>query len=307
MNRYWLSRTVPGAAAVGVVLFGLGIGCAQKSEQVSSAEHVRDRNASQDRRDIDPVLLEKVRPLYPNIRLKREGKDPFFSIVREVLRVRIDDATERLIVEMRVTVPAACVDHAWGAFLLFKDADDPAPIAKVHSWSLGFRDKPRLVENRWIRFGDGPLVSLLEDESLQDFSRAGEGLLIGMARGAAKAALKVYLNEGLDTFLELAPIRAGKKRAVGSMPQRAGRVEIYPSLVEDYRLSGFRYWSPWECTILVRLTPTDPTQDAVILDMGAKGWAEGITVEDVELIIQERRKEPKDRPGPEELLLPAAD
>ena len=81
-----------------------------------------------------------------------------------------------------MTVPAALVDHAWGAFLLFKDADDPVPIAKVPTFVAG-RDI-RLVENRWVRFRDGPLVSLLEDESLQDFNKAGEGLLIGMARGA---------------------------------------------------------------------------------------------------------------------------
>ncbi len=306
MNRNWLFGNVFGAAAVGVVLFALGLGCAQRSEQVSKEEKVRARNTSADSEGIDPVLLEKVRPLYPNIRLKREGSAAFFSIVREVFRVRIDDATERQIVEMRVTVPAALVDHAWGAFLLFKDADDPVPIAKVHSWSLGSRSKPRLVENRWMRFGNGPLVSLLEDESLQDFNRAGEVLLLGMARSAAKEALKVYLNDGLDAFLELAPIRAGEKHAVGSLPQRVSRVEIYPSLVEDYRMSGFRYWSPWEGTVLVRVKPADPTQDEVILDMGAKGWAEGITIEDVELIIQERRKEPTDRPGPEELLLSAA-
>jgi hypothetical protein len=260
-----------------------------------------------DREGIDPVLLEKVRPLYPNIQLKREGKAAFFSIVREVFRVRIDDATERLIVEVRVIVPAALVDHAWGAFLLFKDADDAVPIAKVHSWAVGFHDKPQLVENRWVRFGDGPLVSLLEEESLKDFRRVGEGLLYGLARGAAKAALKVYLNEGLDAFLKLAPIRAGQKHKVGSLPQRVSRVEIYPSLVEDYRTSGFRYSSPWEGTILVRVTPADPKQDAVILDMGAKGWAEGITIADVELILQERRKEPTDRPGPQEMLLPTVD
>jgi hypothetical protein len=271
---------------------------------MSSAEHVRARNTSADNEKIDPVLLEKVRPLYSNIRLKREGSAAFFSIVREVFRVRIDDTTERQIVEMRVTVPAALVDHAWGEFLLFKDADDTVPIAKVPTFVAG-RDI-RLVENRWVRFGNGPLVSLLEDESLQDFSRAGQRLLDGMARSAAKEALKVYLNHGLDAFLELAPIRSGKKRAVGSLPQRISRVEIYPSLVEDYRMSGFRYSSPWEGTVLVRVTPADPTQESVILDMGAKGWAEGITVEDVELIIQERRKEPTDRPGPEELLPLAA-
>ncbi|NIP27028.1 MAG: hypothetical protein GWN67_22150 [Phycisphaerae bacterium] len=304
MKKSWLSGNVLGAAAVALVLFVLGLGCAQRSEQVFSAEQVRARNTSADSRRIDPVLLEKVRPLYPNIRLKREGSAAFFSIVREVFRVRIDDATERLIVEMRVTVPAALVDHAWGAFLLFKDAGDTAPIAKVPTFVAG-RDI-RLVENRWVSFRDGPLVSLLEDESLKDFSRAGGRLLDGLARGAAKEALMVYLNDGLDAFLKLAPIRAGKKRAVGSLPQRVGRVEIYPSLVEDYRTSGFRYSSPWEGTILVRVTSADPTQESVILDMGAKGWAEGITVEDVELIIQERRKEPTDRPGPEELLLPAA-
>ncbi|MHC4281924.1 MAG: hypothetical protein ACYSWZ_02980 [Planctomycetota bacterium] len=41
--------------------------------------------------------------------------------------------------------------------------------------------------------------------------------------------------------------------------------------------------------------------------MGAKGWAEGITIADVELILQERRKEPTDRPGPQEMLLPTVD
>ncbi|MHC4642805.1 MAG: hypothetical protein ACYS32_14270 [Planctomycetota bacterium] len=307
MKTNWLSGSVPVTAAVAVVLFGLGLGCAQRSEHVFSEEKVRPRNASRVREGIDPVLLEKVRPLYPNIQLKREGTGAFFSMVREVFRVRIDDAKERLIVETRVIVPAARVDHGWGVFLLFKDTDDPVPIAKVHSWALGRRSKPRLIENRWVRFGDGPLVSLLEDESLQDFRRVGEGLLYGLARGAAKAALKVYLNEGLDAFLKLAPIRAGQKHKVGSLPQRVSRVEIYPSLVEDYRMSGFRYSSPWEGTVLIRVTPADPKQDTVILDMGAKGWAEGITVEDVELIIQERREEPTDRPGPQELLLPTLD
>ncbi|MHC4281926.1 MAG: hypothetical protein ACYSWZ_02990 [Planctomycetota bacterium] len=108
MNRSWLSGNVLGAAAVGVVLFGLGLGCAQRSEQVFSEEQVRPRNASVDREGIDPVLLEKVRPLYPNIQLKREGKAAFFSIVREVFRVRIDDATERLIVESR---PLLSITH----------------------------------------------------------------------------------------------------------------------------------------------------------------------------------------------------
>ena len=199
-------------------------------------------------------------------------------------------------------VPCAYTDHRWAEFLLFRDSEDSVPISKVSSASgAGFRRKPELVENRWVRFGDGPLVSLLEEESLQGFSRTGGCIMDGLSRGAAMAALNVYLNEGLEAFLKLAPIRAGQRHRVGSLAARVRRVEMYPSLVEDFRRSGFRYWSPWEGTILVRVTPADLTQDAVILDMGAKGWAEGITISDVELVLQDRCEEPTDRPGPEEV------
>ncbi|UCG48812.1 MAG: hypothetical protein JSU94_03340 [Phycisphaerales bacterium] len=289
-----------GGATVGVVLLSLGLGCAERSRQVFPEEKAGAREAN--REGVDPLLLKKVRPLYPEIQLERAGTGAFFSVVREVFRVRVDDATERLLVEVQVIVPCAYTDHRWAEFLLFKDAEDSVPVSKVSSASgAGFGRRPQLVENRWVRFGDGPFVSLLEEESLQDFSGTGGCIMDGLARGAARAALRAYLNEGLEAFLKLAPIRAGQGRAVGSLPARVRRVEMYPSLVEDFRRSGLRYWSPWEGTILVRVTPADPTQDAVILDMGAKGWAEGITIADVELVLEDRCEEPTDRPGPEEV------
>lgn len=186
--------------------------------------------------------------------------------------------------------------------MLFKDADDALPVATISSFVAG--GDIRLVENRWVRFGEGPLVSLLEDESLHYFSRAGGGLLAGLSRAAARDILNVYLNEGRDAFMKMAPIRAGRGHRVRSLPDRVSRIELYPSLVEDFRGSGFRYWSPWEGTILVRITPADASQNPVILEMGAKGWAEGITSAEVELVLHEtREEEPRDRPRPEALGL----
>jgi hypothetical protein len=111
----------------------------------------------------------------------------------------------------------------------------------------------------------------------------------------------VYLNDGLSAFLKLAPIRARapSERAVRTLPERASRVEMYPSRVEDFRPAGFRYSSAWEGTILVRVTPADPTQDTVVLEMGAQGRGEGIAIADVELFFADARtEEPTDRPAP---------
>ncbi len=285
----------------------LGLGCAQTSKQGFSGEAVGARDSLENRERIDPILLKKVSSLYPRIQLQPAETVAFFSIVREVFRVPVDDATERLMVEVRWVVPGLSARGA-GAFLLFKDAEDEVPISKVWTHAVAPGDDVLLVENQWVRFGNGPLVSLLEDESMRNLSWAVGNYLAVLARGAASGALNVYLNEGLSAFLKLAPIRARapSEGAVRPLPGQASQVVMYPSRVEDFRSAGFRYSSAWDGSVLVRVTPADPTQDAVVLEMGAQGRGEGIAITDVELfVVDVRPGKPTDRPAPEEELLPA--
>jgi hypothetical protein len=95
----------------------------------------------------------------------------------------------------------------------------------------------------------------------------------------------------------LAPVRPHREREVGQLPQRISRFDMYPSLVEDSRVPGFKYYNSWEATVLVWLTPDDPSEDAVVLEIGARGLTEGIDVSEVDLLLWETRPdEPPDRP-----------
>ena len=309
----------------------LAIGCATLAEEEVSPLRSAAAIASEPgARPIDPGLLEKVRPLYPAIqtppaaahaaasgprRTSAAKTDPAtasrprFSAVREALRAPIGADTERLIVEVRWVIPMARTLRGGGEFLLFRDAEDKTPVARLKNYSCAW-DRVRLVGGRWARIEDdvdSPLVSLMEDESLEGFGDyASARMLIPLARLAAKKALRRYLEEGLSAFLDAAPIRSGQQHRLHPLPERAARIEIYPSRVEDLRVSGFRYSSPWEATVLVRVTPEDPEQEAVVLDLGAKGWAEGIEVKEVELVLQDRLDgEPADRPAPEDEVRPA--
>jgi hypothetical protein len=252
---------------------------------------------------IDLGLLERVRPLYPNIRLEREEQgEPFFTEVREIARVLADDGKERLVVGARWIIPLARTDRGGGEILIYEDIEDEIPIVRRGMFTLpiwSFSDI-RLIERRWLQFGtDEVLISLVERDSLERFRKHGLGIFyVGLPRGAAERALNVYLEDGLEAFLELAPVRPHRAREVGQLPERISRFDLYPSLLEDSRLPGFKYYNSWEATVLVRLTPEDSSAEPIVLEIGARGLTEGIDVPDVELLLwQTRPDEPPDRPA----------
>jgi hypothetical protein len=258
---------------------------------------------SQQAEGIDPGLLQNIRLLYPEVELRRRGGRPFFSAVQEVARVRLRDNTERRVVWVHLTIPAARVDHGRGELLIFEDAADARPMVRrqMHTLPVMRGSEIHLLENRWLRFGaDSPLVCLTDEKSLRHFDEQGLGsLTMGLSVWAARIALDAYLHEGLEAFLERAPIRKHRERNVKSLPDRIRRFEIYPSLVEDMRYSGFKYSDAWEATLLVRLTPADEPRKAVVLEIGARASSAGIDSEDVELLLWETRTdEPTDRPAP---------
>ena len=118
-----------------------------------------------------------------------------------------------------------------------------------------------------------------------------------LAKEAIKAALGVYLKDGSAEFLKLAPVSNHRERQVQKLPDRIRDVQIYPSLVGELRSSNFKYSTEWEGTFIVKLLPASEFQKPVILEMGVKGWSEGITSEDVRLFIWDSLIEPPhDRP-----------
>lgn len=254
---------------------------------------------------IDAAMLEKVRPLFPDIELERgPSGNAYFLSVQEVARVQSEAAEERLVVWVGVIVPAM-VDHGWCQLLIYEDADDPIPVARLPGTYPGVCGAgachARLIENRWLQFGpNGCMVSLTDELGIeylakrQGFDYVSEGL----TREAAIESLEIYLNHGREAFLDRAPIREHQESRV-HLPDQIAAYELYPSLVEDMRFAGFRYSDSWEAMVLVRLTPSDETQTPVILEMGARASSGGILSEDVELLLWETRtEEPTDRPAP---------
>jgi hypothetical protein len=272
---------------------------------------IRQDRASAKRHDIDPELLEKVRPLYPHVLLERvqpgpeESGRPFFSRVQELARVGISDGKERLVVVVGWAIPMAYVDRGGGELLIYADSADESPLVRKSLLSIGSFSRG-LVHNRWLEFGGGQiLLSLADDEALEHFGRQGCGaLILGLAREAARQALEVYVIEGREAFVQLAPIRSKREPwRTRHLPERISRFELYPSLVEESRYSFFKYYDSWEATVLVRLTPTETPEQPIVLELGARGLTGGIDVPDVQLLVYETRtEEPQDRPKLERKL-----
>jgi len=197
------------------------LGFVQDSKQFLAAEEPDSAKQSQQSEQVDPVLLKKIRPLYPDIQLKRRGAASFFSRVKEVARVRLEGGKERLVVRVGVIVPAARVDHGWGELLIFRDADDALPMVRTSTFSIPLTpgSKIHLVAHRWLQFGTGSLVSLIDEKSIKHFGEHGTGILYGLSVAAVQRALAVYLNKGREAFLERAPIRKRSRKHV-TLPDR---------------------------------------------------------------------------------------
>lgn len=285
----------------GGILLGLGFVCESKDSMAANDPGKVDRSEPIGQARLDPMLIEKIRPLYPEVLVERRKNESFFSNVQEIARVRLRDGSERLVVWVQVIVPAM-VDHGWGELLIYKDASEAIPMIRKssHSLSIMHASEIRLIKEHWLQFGAGsPLVSLVNEESLKHFGKHGtNGLFQGLSYQAVQPALDVYMKDGREAFLRKAPIAKHQERSVRNLPDRVSRVEMYPSLPEDMRSAGFKYSSAWEGTILIRVISTDESEKSIILEIGTKGWAEGITSDDVELHIWETRTdEPSDRPA----------
>ena len=247
---------------------------------------------------IDPVLLQKIRPLYPNVLLQRTGENPFFSSVREIARVRTTNGKQRLVVEVGWTVPAAMVDHGSGDLLIYDDAKDTIPLVKISERSIG-PGNIHLVQNQWLRFGDGPLVSLLDGKSLEYLEKHGMmTLFYGLSQDAARKALTTYMKQGRESFLKLSTVKERSDLHI-RLPERVTKIEEYPSLNEDFREADFKYSPPWEGIMFFRLTPINPSDHKVILEICVEGASEGITADQVKLVVWNvLAEEPTNRPEP---------
>ena len=260
---------------------------------------------------IDPAWLLKIGPLFPDVRDKRSENQPFFAQVTEVARVPVDDGQTRIVVWVKVIVPAACVDHGWGELMIFSHAEDPQPLVRLqaHTLSVAEASQISLVAGGWIQFGKrSPLVSLADLESLKHFQEHGlADLLWGLSISATERALTIYLNEGQEAFLKQVPVAVGQEKSI-QLPARIRAVHFYHSLAEDMRSAGFKYSTAWEGTILVRLTPADEQSPPVTLEIGTRASSEGIEAEAVELFLWETRlTPPTDRPADLILIPPKSD
>ncbi len=284
---------------VGVIILSVRTSFTQSLIGQSPLKSSTFSNREVDRKNkIDPILLNKILPLYPNVRLHREGENPFFSCVQEIADVRNSNGEKRLVVKVAWTIPGAMVDHGGGDLLIYEDAKDAFPFVKISEMSIPMGNIC-LIQNCWLQFDDGLLVSLEAKESLQYLKEHGLGFqFYNLARGAVEKSLMVYKNEGREAFLKIVAIPRSQESYIKNVPEHISECEIYPSLVEDFRSSGFKYSSPWEATIFVQLTPTKPGKP-IILQVGASGYAEGIDASQVKLLLWDlSENELKDRPEP---------
>ena len=250
---------------------------------------------------VDKELLAKVQALYPGVELERNGDTPFFASVREVVRIRIPNDGERLVVWTMVTAPAARVDHGRGELLIYRDIDDEAPLVRLPAHALGIlRDSQiRVIDNRWLECGVGSaLIPLDRVESLTRLNDQGTGdLLAGLARDAVNNALDVYFSGGRETFLKDVPIAAHRSAHVTGLPEKIIEAELLPTTIDDLRLSDFRYSDAWEASIFVRVRSPDPQQAPVIVEIGARAPGAGVEWNEVELFVwMTLTHEPIDRP-----------
>jgi len=280
----------------------LAIGQTSNAQPASSENLINQRDQTGVADEIDPILLAKVRPLFPSITLRPNGKDPFFSTVRQVASVTLKDGKKRLVVAILWKVPAAMVDHGGGQILIFDDGMNIVSLLQLPTFTLPFYDlsKIHLVDDRWLQFGDSPLLDLTEEKSLNYVRKYGmQVLFYKISLESVRKALTVYLTNGLGPFLKMAPVAKKQELFVKHLPQRINRVEIYPSLVEDFSDSGFRYSSNCKGAMLVRLTPNDKSQKPINLTMRVQIGAGGFDVADVKLFLLDMKyAKPTDRPMP---------
>ncbi len=264
-------------------------------------ERSRAKTEREPKDDLDATWLQRVKPLFPEVRDNRSGKQPFFAEVIEVVRVPLEDGQTRVVVWVKVIVPAARVDHGWGEVMIFAQADDEQPLARRNAFTLPIMraSEISLVAGRWLQFGKrGPLVSLADLEALKHFQEQGTpDLMWGLSVLATERALVIYLDEGREAFLKQAPLAPHQEKSV-RLPARIRAVHFYHSLAEDMRYAGFKYSDAWEGTILVRLTPADEQSPPVTLEIGTRASSAGIEAEAVEMFLwQTLPTAPTDRPA----------
>lgn len=281
------------------LLFRLLVASAQT---INSPETQVLPHSQEKQNKIDPVLLKKVRPIYPDVSIEprttatQEPRKARFSLVQEVARVSVPNGKEFLVVLVGWTIPAALVEHGGGELLFFADARDDLPLVRKSTFGIM---PVRPIGQRWLQLGSANILLPFTDrEALLHFEKQGDGApILGLAREAIRSALVVYREEGRDAFLTLVPIR-GDARQVDRLPDRLSGYELYPSLVPDSRYSFFKYLDSWEATVFARLIPADPTEKHMVVEIGARGLTAGIEPADVELFVWKASgKEPTDRPA----------
>lgn len=243
--------------------------------------------------DVDQNTLTDVRRLYPETTLRDDGRKPYFQTIDLVDEFVLGEQSYRI-----VWISRGRVRHPHTLIL------DSAGRVLRQDWGL-LQSEVEVIDGGWLRYRDHPLVNLNDQASLEHFLRHGHGAVLHrLAITRVEDALDVYLRNGRKAFLEQAPIRQYRDAHV-RLPERVQAVEIYPSLVEDIRPSGFRYSSPWEATVFVRLIASEEGEVPRTLEIGASGWAEGIDASDVDLFLWATSPDDSDdRPASEPLKSP---
>jgi len=260
-----------------------------------SAEALNDKIAA-----VDPTVVKKIRPLYPDVTEHRQLGHPTFICVEEVARATRANGLSCSVVKVLTAIPSGAADHGGGDLLIFTNSRDSTPTYRRSLHSLPFIDqKIELVNDRWFRFGKtGALISLIDDNSLKHFAECGnEGLLNKFCHMACRRALIEYLRDGREKFLEGIPVKTSPEREFTELPNRIESAVIYHSLVEDFRSSGFKYTTAWEGTIFAQVVPENNSKNPIVIEFGVTGEYEGIDDDDVKIFIWRTLvKEPLDRP-----------
>lgn len=245
---------------------------------------------------VDEVTLAHVRREYPETTMADDDRRPYFRAIELVQRFSVNGELHQLL-----WIARGRVRHSETIIL------DSA--GRVVCRDAGVtRGAIEIIDETWLRQGNAPLVHLGDPTHLDHVRRHGHGeILAGLVIPRVRAVLNVYLAEGRAAFLEAVPSRRFDhpwederiQASIALLPERLKRVEIYPSLVVDFRPSGFRYASPWEATVMARLTPLDPAHPSVMIEIGASGWSEGAHESEVECFSWSvGLEEPTDRPPP---------
>ncbi|MGI9015135.1 MAG: hypothetical protein ACR2GY_12940 [Phycisphaerales bacterium] len=235
---------------------------------------------------VDAAFLKRVQPLFANVKSER------FVTVREIAQLVDTDGREAHLVHVRWTIAAGEVEHGAGELLVFAGSNDAAqPLARMSTFTIGSRFE--VIDGRWLRLENDVLMPL----TVASFNHLADGCsMVARQLGleAVTEALSRYMQAGSGGFLER--VLAVNKSA-DVLPRQINAFVVYPSLVDDVRTSDFRYSSPWEVTVFVRLMPSDGSLP-VILELGACGASAGIDASMVRLVLwQTRDGVPGDRPA----------